>query len=146
MTRMVITFSLRSSLAYIFYLCVMWFIFKSCYFHFIHLNLGSPLCYRPNLVFITPNCYLKGSEFDPLILQPFCHFTYVTAHSPTIFVALPTSQLILQPFRCFTYVTAHSPTLLSLLRHWVFTYVTWRAAHEAYISLLYISHVFYLTS
>ena len=42
-------------------------------------------------------------------LQPFCHFTYVTAHSPT---------LILQPFRHFTYVTAHSPTLPSLyLRH-----------------------------
>ena len=48
-------------------------------------------------------------------------------------VALPTSQLILQPFRCFTYVTAHSPTLLSLLlRHRLFTYVTWRAAHDRY--------------
>ena len=46
-------------------------------------------------------------------------------------VALPTSQLILQPFRHFTYVTAHSPTLLSLLlRHRFFTYVTWRAAHD----------------
>ena len=45
-------------------------------------------------------------------------------------LALPTSQLILQPFRCFTYVEAHSPTLLSLLlRHRIFTYVTWRAAH-----------------
>ena len=66
-----------------------------------------------------------------LILQPFSQFTYVTAHSPTHSVALPTSQLILQPFRCFTYVTAHSPTLLSLLlRHRIFTYVTWRAAHE----------------
>ena len=44
-------------------------------------------------------------------------------------VALPTSQLILQPFCCFTYVTVHSPTLLSLLlRHKLFTYVTWRAA------------------
>ena len=45
-------------------------------------------------------------------------------------VTSPMSQLILQPFRCFTYVTAHSPTLLSLLlRHTIFTYVTWRAAH-----------------
>ena len=45
-------------------------------------------------------------------------------------VALPTSQLILQPFRWFTYVSAHSPTLLSLpLRHRLFTYVIWRAAH-----------------
>ena len=81
-------------------------------------------------------------------------FTYVTAHSPTLklmnsahsptflslhlhhssfsnpSVALPTSQLILQPFRCLTYVTANSQTLLSLLlRHRLFTYVTWRAAH-----------------
>ena len=66
-----------------------------------------------------------------LILQPFHHFIYVTAHSPTLpslhlrhrsfsnpSVALPTSQLILQPFRRFTYVTAHSPTFPSLyLRH-----------------------------
>ena len=66
-----------------------------------------------------------------LILQTFCRFTYVTAHSPTLpslylrhrsfsnpSVALPTSQLILQPFRCFTYIKTHSPTLPSLyLRH-----------------------------
>ena len=51
-----------------------------------------------------------------LILQAFRHFTYVTAHSPTL-PLLPTSQLILLPFRCFTYVTAHSPTLLSLHLH-----------------------------
>ena len=30
-------------------------------------------------------------------------------------VALPTSQLILQPFCCFTYITVHSPTLLLLI-------------------------------
>ena len=72
-------------------------------------------------------------------------FTYVTVHSPTLpslypphssfsnpSVALPTSQLILQPFRCSSYVTAHSRTILSLfLRHRLFTYVTWRAAHES---------------
>ena len=87
-----------------------------------------------------------------LILQPFRHFTYVTAHSPTfpllhichssfsnpsfalhrlhhscsfsnLSITSPTSQLILQPFRCFTYVTAHSPTLLSLyLRQRSFSY------------------------
>ena len=64
------------------------------------------------------------------------------AHSPTFpslhlrhssfsntSVALPTSQLILQPFCCFTNVTTHSPPLLSLLlRHRLFTFVTWRAA------------------
>ena len=79
-----------------------------------------------------------------LILQPFRHFTYVTTHSPTLpslhlphnslsnpSVTSPTSQLTLQPFRHFTYVTAHSPTLLSVLpRHRIFTYVTWRAAHD----------------
>ena len=66
-----------------------------------------------------------------LILQAFRHFTYVTAHSPTLpsiylrhssfsnpSVALPTSQLIVHPFHCFTYFTAHSPTLPTLyLRH-----------------------------
>ena len=45
-------------------------------------------------------------------------------------VTSPMSQLSLQPFRCFTYVTAHSPTIISLLlRHSIFTFVTWRAAH-----------------
>ena len=40
------------------------------------------------------------------------------------------AELILQPFRHFTYVTVHSPTLFSLiLRHKLFIYVTWRAAH-----------------
>ena len=43
-------------------------------------------------------------------------------------VALPTSQLILLPFRCFTYITAHSATLFSpFLRHRLFTYVTSRS-------------------
>ena len=56
-----------------------------------------------------------------LILQPFCHFTYVTAHSPTLpslylrhrsfsnpSVASTTSQLILQSFFRFSYVTISS--------------------------------------
>ena len=56
-----------------------------------------------------------------LILQSFHHFTYVTAHSPTIpslylrhssfsnpSVASPTSQFILQPFFLFSYVTSSS--------------------------------------
>ena len=55
------------------------------------------------------------------------HLRHSSFSNPS--VALHTSQLILQPFRCFTYVTAHSPTLLSLLRHRIFTCVTWRAAH-----------------
>ena len=66
-----------------------------------------------------------------IILQPFCRFTYATAHSQTLpslylrhssfsnpSVALPTSQLILQPFCRFTYVTTRSPPLSSFfLRH-----------------------------
>ena len=88
-------------------------------------------------------------------------FTYVTwraarTHSPTFpslylrqnsfsnpYFALPTSQLILQPFRCFTYVTAHSPAFLSLLlRHSLFTYVTWRAtrAHSPTFPSLHLRH------
>ena len=56
------------------------------------------------------------SPTSQLILQPFRRFTYVTAHSPT----LPLLHLL----------DSHSPTLLSLLlRHRLFTYVTWRAAH-----------------
>ena len=58
-----------------------------------------------------------------LILQPFRHFMYVTAHSPTLpllhlhhgsfsnpSVASPTSQLILQSFFCFPYVRGSSLT------------------------------------
>ena len=87
------------------------------------------------------NCDVGKAE---LILQPFHHFTYITAHSPTLRLftyvtvhsptlpllhlhhssfsnpsyALPTSQLILQTFHCFTYITTHSQTLLLLyLRH-----------------------------
>ena len=102
----------------------------------------------------------KWHLWAELILQPFRHFTCITDHSPTLSslylrhssfsnlsvtsptsqlnsnpsVALPMSQLILQPFRCFTYITAHPPTLLSLvLRHRLFTYVTWRAAHDAHM-------------
>ena len=61
-------------------------------------------------------------------LFPSFHLRHSSFWNPS--VALPTSQLIFQPFRSFTYVTAHSPTLLSLLlRHRLFTYVRWRAAH-----------------
>ena len=115
------------------------------------------------------------SSTSQLILQLFRRFTYVTAHSPTLpslcvryssfsnsSVALSTSQLILQLFRHFIYAAAHSATLLLLhlrkvhsptflsllLRHKIFTYVTWRAAHvniyHMYEQLIYkiiIKHV-----
>ena len=89
------------------------------------------------------------------MLQSFCHFNYVTAHSPIFLsfhlrhssfsnpsVALPTSQLLLQPFRCFTYVTAHSQTLIQLLlRHRLFTYVTWRVVHGQLQSFCHFTYV-----
>ena len=103
---------------------------------FSNLSVTSPMS---QLTF-NPSVTLPMSQ---LILQPFRHFTYVTAPFPTLpslyqchssfsspSAASPKSQVILQPFRCFTYVTDHFPTLLSLLlRHRIFNYVTWRAAH-----------------
>ena len=60
---------------------------------------------------------------------PSLHLRHSSFSNPS--VTLATWQLIFQPFRYFTYVTAHSPThLLLLLRHRLFTYVTWRAAHD----------------
>ena len=87
--------------------------------------------------------YVTGSSLTspgrPPLLSNICsvlwtsptsvHLRHNSFSNPS--VALPTSQFIIQPFRCFTYVTAHSPALISLLlRHRLFTYVTWRAAHE----------------
>ena len=77
----------------------------------------------------------QSSNFPLLHL----HHSSFSNHS----IAAPTSQLILQPFRCFTYVTAHSPTLLSfLLRQRLFTYVTWRAAHDKMAALLCVSFIY----
>ena len=69
------------------------------------------------------NPSVTSPKSGQLILQSFRHFTYVTAHSPTLLllhlhhssfsnpsVASPTSQLILQPFHRFTYVTGSSLT------------------------------------
>ena len=106
--------------------------------------LENEFCYDYNYKLCSFSNLSITSPMSQLILQLFRRFTFVTAHSPTLpllhlhhrsfsnpSVTLPMSQLILQSFRCFTYVTAHSPTLLSLLlRQRLFTYVTWRAAHE----------------
>ena len=80
-------------------------------------------------------------------------YSHSRAHSPTfsslhlrhssfsnLLVTSPKSQLILQRFRCFTYETGHGPTLLLLLlRHWLFTYVTWQAAHGYHIFIPSVS-------
>ena len=71
---------------------------------------------------LSQNTRVKPKTVE-LILQPFRHFSYATAHSPTFpsiylrhssffnpSVASYTSQLILQPFFRFTYVTGSSLT------------------------------------
>ena len=92
----------------------------------------------------------------PLILQPFCRFTYITAHSPTLpllhlhhssftnpsfaspmsqafSITSPVLQLILQPFCRFTYITAHSPTLLLLhLCHSSFSNPSFASTSQAF--------------
>ena len=61
---------------------------------------------------------------------PSLHLCHSSFSNPSI--ALPMSQLMLLPFCCFTYITTHSPTLLLfLLHHRIFTYVTWRATHDS---------------
>ena len=71
---------------------------------------------------------------------PSLHLRHSSFSNPSL--ALPTSQLILQPSHHFTYVTDHSPTLLSpLLYHRIFTYVTWRAAHEMHYVFIIMPHI-----
>ena len=108
---------------------------------FIYVTAHSPtvpLLHLRHSLFSNPSFASPTSQALHLI-----HLARFSAHSPTFpslhlrhnsisnpYVALPTSELILQPFRCFTYVTIRSPTFLSLLlRHRIFTYITWRAAH-----------------
>ena len=72
------------------------------------------------------------NELNPTFLSLHLHHNSF----PNLSVTLPTSQPILQAFCSFTYITAHSPTLLSLLlHHRLFTYVTWHAAHGLLTSL-----------
>ena len=65
----------------------------------------------------------RWRKWSLLILQAFHHFTYITAHSPTLpslyqhhssfsnpYIASPLSQLILQPFFRLSYVTEFSLT------------------------------------
>ena len=75
-------------------------------FHcFTYVTAHSPTLLLLHLLYITAH--------SPLPLLHLCHSSFSNTS-----IALPMSQLILQPFCCFTYVTVHSPTLLSLLlRH-----------------------------
>ena len=69
-----------------------------------------------------------GEAKEGLENELWCRWSDSSFSNPS--VALSMSQLILEAFRCFTYVTAHSLTLfLLLLRHRLFSYVTWWAAN-----------------
>ena len=108
----------------------------------LNANMTSAYKILPHPPTSFSNPYI-ASPTSQLILQSFCCFTYVTAHSTDLALlhlrhssfsntcaASPTPQLILQPFHRFTYVTGNSTTLPLLhLRHRHFTYFTWRAAH-----------------
>ena len=90
------------------------------------------------------------SSRSQLILQPFHHFMYVTAHSKTLmllhlchssFYNPPcTSQLILQPFCCFTYITAHSISPMSQLILQPFHHFTYVTAHSATLPSFQLRH------
>ena len=85
----------------------------------------------------------QSSFFKLSIASPMSQLIHEQSSFSKLYIASPMSQLILQSFLHFTYITAHSPTLPSLyLRHSsfsnpsfasltseVFTYVTWRAPH-----------------
>ena len=92
-----------------------------------------------------------ASPTSQLILQPFCRFAYVIAHSTALpllhlchsslsnpSATLPTSQLILQPFRCFTFIISTSPTSQLIFQPFChFTYVT---CHSTTHPLLCLHH------
>ena len=109
---------------------------------------------------------MNNVRFDAeLILQTFHHFTYVTAHSPTLpslylrhssfsnpSLASPSTHFILQPFFLFSYVTSSSlnelcsfsnifvtsPTSQLILQPFRrFTYLT---THSPTLPLLHLRH------
>ena len=102
---------------------------------------ASPMSQTLYLIHCSFSNISVTSHTSQLILQPSLALpTSQFIIHPSL--ALPTSQLIRQPFRCFTYATAHSPTLLSLLlRHRIFTYVTWRATHASGTMTLSFVHL-----
>ena len=102
-----------------------WIKWRTCDVGEAKEGLENELCYDYNYELCS---FSKLSIASPtsqliLILQAFHHFTYVTAHSPTLpslylrhnsfsnpSIASPTSQLILQPFFRLSYVTGFSLT------------------------------------
>ena len=61
-----------------------------------------------------PLQHLGSNLGRPAHSQVPCRLTYISsAHCSNLSITSPTSQLILQPFRHFTYITAHSQTLVA---------------------------------
>ena len=111
--------------------------FSKSFRHFTYVTAHSPTL---------PTLYLRHNSFsNPSVASPTSQFILQRSFS-NLSITSPTSQLTLQPFHRFTYATAHSPTLrllhlrhssfsnpfLLLVRHRLFSYVTWRAASEVY--------------
>ena len=100
--------------------------------HFTHVTTHSPTL---------PSLYLRHSRAH----SPTCpslRLRYNSFSNPS--VALSTSQLILQHFCCFTYVIAHSPTFFRF-SYVTGSYVTWRAKHDKckYNSIAYLNILLY---
>ena len=85
-------------------------------------RLENELCYDYNYELCSFSNLSVTSPTSQVFLQPFCRFTYITTHSPTLLL-LHLCQFILQPFFHFSYIatsslnsysSAHSPTFLSL--------------------------------
>ena len=86
------------------------------FLHFTYVTAHSPTLPSLYLRHSSFSNTSVASPTSQLIFQPFFRFSYVTgsAHSPTFPSLHLTSQPILQTFRHFTYVTAHFPTLPTL--------------------------------
>ena len=102
-----------------------WRIRMSCDVGEVTKSLENEFCYDYNYELCSFSKLSVTSPTSLLILnlQAFHHFTYITAHSPTLpslylrhnsfsnpSVVSPVSQLIIQPFFCFSYVTGSSLT------------------------------------
>ena len=67
-------------------------------------------------------------------------YIYELSSFSNLSVASPTSQLIPQPFRHFTYVTAHSPTLPLLhLRHSAFSKPSFASPTSQALHLIHLA-------
>ena len=88
--------------------------------HFTYVTTHSPTL--PSLYLCHSS--FSNPSFASSTLQAL-HLIHLASQQSSFFnvsFISPTSQLIPHPFCCFTYVTIHSPTLLSLLlRHKLFT-------------------------